>query len=96
MYPTLLVLLGGKRETFYSTLPTWDGQFCVLFLARLGAEFGLGEERRRRAGEHESERGNERRHEDLWPELRRVSRIFSCLGSRERVRLFGLDLGRCE
>ena len=29
-----------------------------------GAEFGL------------SEREGERRHEDLWPELRRVSRIF--------------------
>ena len=30
-----------------------------------GAEFGLS-----------SEREGERRHEDLWPELRRVSRIF--------------------
>ena len=47
-----------------------------------GAEFGLS-----------SEREGERRHEDLWPELRRVSRIFlASLARLEREGLFGLDL----
>ena len=86
----------GESEKLFTrpTLPTRPrGTDSFAFFFSPDSQPNLASERS--GGE---ERGNERRHEDLWPELRRVSRIFSCLGSREseRERLFGLDLGRWE
>ena len=77
------------RKTFYVALPTWDGQFCLLFLACAAARRGRARPQRGPRGRSERgerARANERRHEDLWPELRRVSRIFLAPSARDGER----------
>ena len=79
MHPTLLVLLGGESEKLFTRRsPRGMDSFAFFFSPDSGPNLASA-----RSG---GGRGNERRHEDLWPELRRVSRIFSCLPRLERER----------